>query len=288
MNDKLDTNIKAIVDDIFKKKEEAEMKKETEAALADAAATITELNASLEAKDAEHKAEVESLQETIASLEEQLNEIVEAKKALEDDKASFDKEKEELTKRVESAEEELANMKKDKLAVERMEVLKSSGIASTDTESQRVKVREMTDDEFASYKEELVSIRSYIVKELESSSGDGNGDEPTDKSKEDAKKQEEEKKKILTARLEELKKIGVDTIDEDEVAKIQEMSDEDFESYKDETVAALDSGDDDTIDPMKAIAAALNMEITPNADIMSKYRELGKQMAENIKGKQKE
>jgi len=287
MNDQLATNVEAIVDEIFKKKEEAEMKKETEAALNDAAATITELNASLEAKDTEHKAEVESLQESIASLETQLNEVVEAKKALEDEKASFDEEKERLTKRSEAAEEELDNMKKDQLAAERMADLKTAGVASTDKEAQRDKVREMTDEDFASYKEELVSVRSYVIKELEDAGN--SADDSEEAKKEEARKKEEaeRKKEVLATRLEELKEAGAEITDEEEIAKIKDMTDEDFVSYKDEAVAALSSSDDDSIDPMKAVAAALNMEYEPAKDVLAKYRELGAQMAENIKSKQK-
>jgi hypothetical protein len=287
MNDQLTTNVEVIVDEIFKKKEEAEMKKETEAALNAAAATITELNASLEAKDTEHKAEVESLQESIASLETQLNEVAEAKKALEDEKADFDEEKEKLTKRAEAAEEELDNMKKDQMAADRMEALKTAGVASTDSEAQRIKVREMTDEDFASYKDELVSVRSYVIKELEDA---GNSvDDPEEAKKEEAKKKEEaeKKKELLATRLAELKEAGAEITDEEEIAKIQDMTDEDFESYKDEAVASLSYSDDDSIDPMKAIAAALNMEAEPAKDILNKYRELGAQMAENIKSKQK-
>jgi hypothetical protein len=36
---------------------------------------------------------------------------------------------------------------------------------------------------------------------------------------------------------------------------------------------------------MRAVAAALNMEVTPNEDILKKYRALGSQMAENIKSR---
>ena len=287
MNDQLVNNITTIVDEIFKKKEEAEMKKETEAALNSAAETITQLSESLEAKDEAHQSEVASLQETITSLETQLSEIDDDKKALEDEKAIFDEEKDKLTKRAEAAEEELDNIKKDQLAASRMEVLKSDGIASTNSEAQQAKVREMSEEDFASYKDELVSVREFVVKELEGHS-DGNKDLEATKAAEakKLKKEAEKKKEVLAARLGELKEAGAEITDEDEIAKIQDMDDEVFASYKDEVVAALDSSSDDaSIDPMKAIAAALNMEVTPNEDILQKYRELGTQMAENIKSR---
>jgi chromosome segregation ATPase len=287
MNDQLVNNITTIVDEIFKKKEEAEMKKETEAALNSAAETITQLSESLEAKDEAHQSEVASLQETITSLETQLSEIADDKKALEDEKAKFDEEKDTLTKRAEAAEEELDNIKKDQLAASRMEVLKSEGIASTNSEAQQAKVREMSEEDFASYKDELVSVREFVVKELEGQSDGENALAATEKAEADKLKKEAEKKKeVLAARLGELKEAGAEITDEDEIAKIQDMDDEVFASYKDEVVAALDSSSDDaSIDPMKAIAAALNMEAKPNEDILKQYRALGAQMAENIKSR---
>jgi len=149
MNDQLVTNITTIVDEIFKKKEEAEMKKETEAALTSAAETVTQLNESLEAKDVKHEAAVAGLQETITSLETQLSEAVESKTALEGEKATFDEEKDKLTKKVEVAEEELDNMKKDQMAEGRMETLRTAGVASTNEEVQQEKVRDMSEEDFA-------------------------------------------------------------------------------------------------------------------------------------------
>ena len=291
MNDLLVSNITTIVDEIFKKKEEAEMKKETEAALTSAAETITQLNESLEAKDESHKAEVASLQETITSLESQLSETTEAKKALEEEKAGFDAEKEELTKRAEVVEGELDNMKKDQLSKERMEALRAVGVSSIDEEPQQVKVRNMSEEEFASYKDELVSVRAYVIKELENASIDPEELEAKKveeaKRAEEAKKVEEAEKKktMLAARLGELKEAGVEITDESEIAKINNMDDEVFVSYKDEMVAALDSGGDYSIDPMQSAAAALNMEVIPNEDVVNKYRALGAQMAENIKSR---
>ena len=283
MNDQLVKNIESIVDEIFKKKEEAEMKKETEAALTEAATTINQLTDSLEAKDAEHQAEIESLQETIASLETQVNEMAESKTALEEEKSQFDTEKEELTQRAEAAEEELSNMKKDQLAKERMEDLQTAGVASTDLNGQTAKVREMSDEDFASYKEELVSIKDAIVKKLEDTS---NTDEEAKKAQaaleaEEAAK-EAEAAKVLEARLAEMKEAGAEITDEAEIEKIKAMDDEAFASFKDEVVASLDTGDEEPIDPMKAVAAALNMEVKPNEDVLSKYRALGAAMAENI------
>ena len=292
MNDQLVTNITTIVDEIFKKKEEAEMKKETEAALTSAAENITQLNESFEAKDVEHEAEVAGLQETITSLETQLNDAVESKTALEGEKATFDEEKDKLTKRAETAEEELDNMKKDQMAKDRMEALRTAGVSSTNEEIQQEKVRNMSEEDFAAYQEELVSIKESIVKQLESS-GDG-GQKLKASAEEEALAakealvvaEEAEQAKVLEARLAGLKEAGAEVTDEVEIEKIKAMDDDDFAAFKDEVVASLDDGSEKPLDPMRAIAAALNMEVKPNEDILKKYRALGAQMADNIKSRQ--
>jgi len=291
MNDQLVTNITTIVDEIFKKKEEAEMKKETEAALTSAAENITQLNESFEAKDVEHEAEVAGLQETITSLETQLNDAVESKTALEGEKATFDEEKDKLTKRAETAEEELDNMKKDQMAKDRMEALRTAGVSSTNEEIQQEKVRNMSEEDFAAYQEELVSIKESIVKQLESSGDGGQKLKVSAEEKALAAKEalvvaeEAEQAKVLEARLAGLKEAGAEVTDEAEIEKIKAMDDEVFASFKDEVVASLDDGSEKPIDPMRAVAAALNMEVKPNEDILKKYRALGAQMADNIKAK---
>lgn len=289
MNDQLVKNIKTIVDDIFKEKEEAEMKKETEAALTQAAETITQLTESLEAKDTEHQAAVATLQETIASLETQVNQMADEKKLLEDAKTTFDKEKEELTKRAEAAEKELENIKKDQIASERMQSLQTAGVSSTNIEAQTAKVREMSDEVFASYKEELVSIKDAIVKQLEDTASEEANKKSTTSAEEDAAATEKEvaSAKLLESRLSELKEAGSEITDATEIEKIKSMDDSTFASYKEEIIASLATDDHTAIDPMKAIAAALNMEVRPNEDTMNKYREMGKALAESMNARKK-
>jgi hypothetical protein len=241
MNDQLIQNVESVVEGIFKKKEEAEMKKETEAVLSQATETIVQLNASLEAKDKEHLTELSKLQETIAALEIQLNTIADAKKALEDEKAKFEEykikfeeEKSNLIKRAEVAELEIENTKKDQVAASRMSELESAGVSSTDKASQLSKVREMSVEDFDAYKTELISIREAVVAQL----------------------------------------------------KIEEPSNPDKATVNDAQDLLNAANDVDTsIDPLKAAAAAINMELDTSTDILSKYRELGSQLATNMKSK---
>jgi len=72
---------------------------------------------------------------------------------------------------------------------------------------------------------------------------------------------------VLETRLAGLKEAGAEVTDEAEIEKIKAMDDEVFASFKDEVVASLDDGSEKPIDPMRAVAAALNMEVKPNEDI---------------------
>lgn len=169
MSDKLHEDVRQIVDEIFKKNEEAQMRKETQEALEKSANTITELTDSLEAKDSElagHREQITKLEETVAGLENTIEEMKKAQEDLEAEKASFESEKEELNKKVEEATEALESMKKDQIAAVRMGELEEAKVASQKKETQLLKIREMTDDEFAAYKEELVSIKESIMAEF--------------------------------------------------------------------------------------------------------------------------
>jgi len=233
MEDKLTQDIQSIVDSIFKEKEEAAMRRETEEALNASAERINELSASLEAKDEELatvNSNVEELEATIAELNEKNKEL---ESNLEQSEAKVN----EVTERAEKAEEDLDNIKKDQLATARYDELVSKGIAAVDEKAKKnqvAKIREMTDEEFAAYSEEREELRKSIVAELENSPSDNNEEENA-------------------------------------------SNEEDLESELDEENAANSSN---SIDPMKAVAAALNMETAPSKDMLSKYRELGKAMAE--------
>lgn len=263
MSDKLTQDIRAEVDNIFKQKEELAMRKQTEEALNKSAEKINELVASLEAKDEELSAsasKLEELEETVSELSTANKEL---EKSLEKATSDFETEKEELTKRAETAEEELENMKKDQLAQARFEELKNEGVSASGekaVEDQVAKIREMEDEDFETYKAERIELRKSVIAELEASS---------DEEKAEDKTEEEE-----TASDEETK-------EEEETASDDETKAE----LEDEEEAAADS--DSPIEPMKAMAALLNMEAVPGDDMLKKYKELGKAMAKRY-GKEKD
>jgi len=244
MGDQLSTDVTTIVNDIFKEKEESEMIKATEKALQRSTDTINELTESLEAKDQElndRNSDILGLNEKAQTLEARITELEEEKSTFEAEKANFETEKSEIITRAEEAESKMAEMEKDKTAEIRLNELKEAGVSSANTENQVSKVREMSDEDFSSYKEELVGIRKAIVAELESS----------------------------------------EEVSTEETVKTEEVSTEEtVKTEEDEEAAA---GSDVVSNTMHSVAAALNMEVMPNKDVIAKYRELGNQMAENIK-----
>lgn len=258
MSEKLTQDVQAEVERIFKQKEESKMRKETENALNKSAVKINDLVVSLEAKDgelSEMMTKAEELESKITELSDKISGLETEKKDLETEKSDFEATKEELVKRAEVAEETVENIKKDQLAKARFEYLKEAGVAAIDEkaiEDQISKIREMEEETFESYKAERVELRTSIVAELEASADDDPDADAT-----------------LTAEEEAAAKLKAD---EDAAAKLK--VDED---------AAVDS--DDSIEPMKVVAAALNLETLPSNDIVSKYRDLGKAMAKNFERK---
>lgn len=259
MSDKLAQDVQGIVDEIFKQKEEVAMRKQTEDALNKSATKITELATSLEAKDEELSDVMAKLVESEAAVSGLSDVNKELEKNLEKATSDFEAEKEVLTKRAETAEKELEDMKKDQLTQARFEELKGEGVSATDEkaiEDQVAKIREMEDEDFEAYKVERVELRKAVVAELEAS--------PKEKTAEELAAEE-------AAAAEE----GLS--DEEKAAKEAE---EEAARIKAEEEAAAAS--DSPIEPMKAMAALLNMETAPSADVLTKYSELGKAMAKKF------
>jgi len=260
MADKLTQDVQDIVDSIFKQKEEVAMRKETEDALNKSADKINELVASLEAKDEELGISTAKLEE----LEILVSEMTDKNKELDENlgkaTSDFEAEKAELTKRAETAEEELLNMKKDQLAKARYEELVSDGVAVVEEKAKKdqvAKIREMEDEEFSTYKTDRVELRKAIIAELETSTSE---------------EQEVKAEKKVSSKEE----TAEETIEED-------ASELEAEVEGNEEEAAADS--EDSIDPMRAVAAALNMEVMPDKNTIAKYRELGKAMAKKFASK---
>lgn len=260
MTDKLSQEVQTIVEDILKHKDDDDMLKETEDALNKSAEKIDELAKSLEAKDEELSVTVDKISELEKVVAELSDKAKEFESNLEQVKKGFEAEKAELVKRAEVAEAELSNMKKDLRAKTRMEELKAAGVAVSDEKAlteQFAKVRDMEDVLFVTYKTERIDLRKAIVAELEAS----------------ALKKVENTQTDSTDKKE-------DTAAENNAA--DEKKDDIAAQLEDEADAANSSN---SIDPMKAVAAMLNMEIMPNGETTAKYRELGKALADRVKSR---
>lgn len=241
MEDKFKKDVEVLIKAIFSEKEEAAMKQKTEEALQTSASTIDELTTALEEKSADLLVK----EETVATLNKTVEEL---KSGLEAAKLETSTVAEKLA----GVEAELEKMCKDKATEVRMAELETAGIVRKDKESQAAKVREMSDEEFASYRDELVSIREAVLSEMEA-----------------AKKEADEKATAAATEAE---------------AKLKE------EEAKKAAASAANSSTQDAgspppahIDPSKAVSAALNLETFPSDDVKAKYNKLGHAMADMFK-----
>jgi len=255
MNEELKKDVEAMVAEIFSQKEEAEQRAETEKALQKSADTITQLTEALEGKNAESEEVATQVTDLEAKIEELTSELEAAKK-----------EAEEKAEKLTEAENMIEEMKKDKAAELRMAELAEAGVALSNKDAQTAKVREMEDEEFAGYKEELVSLRSAVEAELAKA-------EP-ESDEEEASEEETQEEEEVAAEAEENEEEEAASEEEEEAS--EEESEEEEASEEEDTSPA-------EIDPGKAIAAALNMEVRPSDDMLAKYRKLGEAMAERIK-----
>jgi len=239
--EKLYEEVKSVVAQIFSEKEEAEKVRQTEDALQKSATTIEELTTALEASNEE----VSELQEKLTASEAKANELQTGLEAAQEElKLANDK--------VSEIEASLEEIKKDRAAEIRMSELEAAGVSRKDHEAQSAKVREMSDEEFASYKEELVSVRESVIAELEATKA----------------KEEEDASKTVT-----------------------KVDEKDKASEKEEVIDNVSvSGEEDAgvtppanIDPGSAISAAMNLEVIPSKDIVTRYAKLGTAMAEAMK-----
>jgi len=235
MDEKVRKEIEDAVASIFSEKEEADSRQRTEEALTTSATTIEELTAALEAKNSEVEAVEVSISEATEKISNLESELEAAKTEIETTNESLA----EATKQVE-------DMIKDKAAEDRMADLEGSGVARADKEAQISKIRDMSDEDFASYKDELVSIREAVLAELK-------------EVKQTASEEEAEE----------------EVAEEEAEVEGEEASEEEGEV---ETPAA-------EIDPGQALAAALNMEVYPSDDLIKKYGALGKAMAAALTNK---
>lgn len=166
MEDKLKDQIEKVVTAIFASKEEDTKRKKTEDALHASADKLSALQLEL---DGIVKANQEQASE-IATLLESLKSIQEEKAALE---VKFQEElqkAEEAKASVESEFEKLnleySTLKTEILADKRMVELEKDGVVREQASLQRDRVKNMSDEDFISYKDELVAVKTQVIAAL--------------------------------------------------------------------------------------------------------------------------
>ena len=203
MDPKIVAEIEKMVETMFSKKEDAERRQAVTKALEDAKVKLESAAKNIEEKDVEIAELQAKLGEVEAELAEykdnnkELSELKDELKAKEEEIASvkeeFDTlkiEKEEADKKLEEKDieistikeehekvaTELAAIKTEQLVASRMSELEKEGIAreGEGREIQEAKLKDMSDEEFASYKDELTDIKKAIASKLSNNDGNPN------------------------------------------------------------------------------------------------------------------
>jgi len=159
--DKVRDDVVKLVEDILDKKALAGLQVDVEEALNEAKKSVSDMAD----KVAELEVRVSSDSEAIEALEASKNELVTELAAKKDEVVSLNAEKEVLLARVETAESTLETMAKDKLTDDRMADLDGLKIARAGEarDKQALLVREMSDEDFAAYKDDMVAFRDEIA-----------------------------------------------------------------------------------------------------------------------------
>ena len=275
MDETLKAQVAEVIKNLFDEKEEAKIREKTEAELQKAATSISELTTALEEKNAEVSEFEEKASESEAKIQELTSELEAAKKELET-----------ANEKLGQSEKALEDMKKDRAAETRMSELEDAGVARSDKDSQMAKVREMTDEDFASYKDELVSIREAVVAELQ---------KDREKAEADAKAEEEAAKQAAEEEAKKMPKKD-DMMDEEEdpkkmkkgkkkekCAEGEEASEESEEGEESASEEEKETTTPAEVTPGMQAMASLNMEYHPTEDVMAKYRKFGEAMAKRWK-----
>ena len=167
MEDKLRDEIKSVVTAIFESKKETEQRDRTQQALETAGANVEAL--STEVKD--NKETITSLEEEKSALEAKLatvkSDAEDAAKEVETKLEAANTELEGVKTQFDTVSAELKDLKQEAIASTRMIEIEDAGVIREDAAAQKEKVKDMSDEDFASYKEELVSVRKSVLAELE-------------------------------------------------------------------------------------------------------------------------
>jgi len=166
--DEFNATVQAEVERLLSSREEAQAREEAESALKEAKETFETLRASLEARDAK----ITEYEDTFAALESA--DPTDGEVAANGRIVELETELEEWKQRASVAQAALDTLAREETAASRMAELAESGVSLDEeaAEAQYAKVRDMSDEDFASYKSELVALKSKYA-----SSSEEDGDE---------------------------------------------------------------------------------------------------------------
>ncbi len=155
--EQFNTAVQAEVEKILSSREESQAREEAETALTEAKETFETLRASLEAKDAK----LTEYEEALAVLDDG-SAPTDSEVAANEKIVELEKDLEEWKQRAEVAQAALDTLAREEMAAGRMAELDESGVSLDEeaAQAQYAKVRDMSDEDFASYKSELVALKS--------------------------------------------------------------------------------------------------------------------------------
>ncbi len=166
MEDNLKKQVEDVVSAIFDSKEKETIRKKTEDALRASALKIEELASEVEVATevvVEKDTEISELKTKIETADVEKAELIEKHgvetKEITDAKTSVEEDLEKVSL-------ELSTMKKEITADKRMVELESAGVVREESDVQKIKIMDMSDEDFTSYKEELVSIKAKVLSSL--------------------------------------------------------------------------------------------------------------------------
>ncbi len=269
--EEFDAAVQARVEAALSSREDAEARAEAEEALKEAKETFKALKTSLEAKD-EKVAEYEK---ALANLD--VSTPTEAEVAANEKLVELEAALEEANDRALVAQAALDTIAREETAASRMAELDEAGVTLDEesAEAQYAKIRDMSDEEFQSYKSELSALKAKF---------DVAGSEESEKDKVlDLANLDENQVKEIAERL------GCDTADSKCVEMIQQVvakltefsvarttsSSEDADTSKEKTeteeTASKETPQKEvaSLSPGEAIAKALDQELRPNLSMVA-------------------
>ena len=265
--EELDAAVQARVEAALSSREDATARAEAEEALKEAKETFEALKASLEAKDAK----VAEYEEALSNLD--VSTPTEAEVAANEKLVEIEAALEEANDRASVAQAALDTIAREETAASRMAELDEAGVTLDEesAEAQYAKTRDMSDEEFQSYKSELSALKAKFDVA-------GSEESEEDKVLDLANLDENEVKEIA-------ERLGCDPIDskcvdlvQQVVAKVAEVSvarttssSEDADASKEEKTETEETASKKTpqkevasLSPGEAIAKALDQELRPN------------------------